>query len=332
MRSKLIHGDTVRIGVIGGSITQAEGYHSYGQGLCEFLGHNYPGTAFELINAGIGATNSRYACSRVHDDLLNRRPDLIVIEFAVNDAPADSATYEGLVRLCLKNCAGPVMLLFTMDRSGSDVVQAVESRIGTHYDLPMISYRNALMPPLDANRLAWELITADNVHPNNNGHLIIGYLFYSSIVSSLTAAPDTVSLPAALPPFLISDYYENAGIWDTACHLIDAVEYDGWEQHVGNYGRVAFASSDSCATISFRCVARELAIGYRRSGEYDSNLQLVVDSMPLAVINNHLAGDLAGGFMALYTIYKDSMTTGHDIRLLKSNGDVFSIEALLYVE
>ena len=38
-----------------------------------------------LINAGIGATDSDYGCLRVQRDVLSQNPDLVIVEFAVND-------------------------------------------------------------------------------------------------------------------------------------------------------------------------------------------------------------------------------------------------------
>lgn len=86
--SNLLINDTLRIGVIGGSITEGasatKSENSYGARLCKFLKNNYPDKHFSLIIAGIGATTSRFACSRVIEDLLLKRPNLIIIEFAAN--------------------------------------------------------------------------------------------------------------------------------------------------------------------------------------------------------------------------------------------------------
>ncbi|MBN1756884.1 MAG: SGNH/GDSL hydrolase family protein [Chitinispirillaceae bacterium] len=329
---KLLDYDTVRIGAIGGSITQAEGYHSYGQRLCEFLDNNFPDNRFELINAGIGATNSRFACSRVRDDLFNHSPDLIIIEFAVNDVPADSAPFEGLIRLCLKNTAGPVILLFTMNNTLNDSVETMQTRIGACYDLPMISYRNALSGPLASGDLPWNAIATDMVHPNNSGHLLMGYLLYTFISSFLDTTPVPDADTAGLPPFLISDFYESAGMYDTACGLIAVTGIEWWNLRIGACGRIGFTASESNATITLHSTARELVIGYRYSGAHDAILDVTVDSVPVIAIGNFFPDDPGDGFMALYTIYTDSIATGHDIGFIKSAGNIFTIEALLLVE
>jgi lysophospholipase L1-like esterase len=56
------------------------------------------------VNAGIGDTDSQYGALRVQRDVLSYNPDLVVVEFAVNDNAGalgqllNGDTYEGLVR------------------------------------------------------------------------------------------------------------------------------------------------------------------------------------------------------------------------------------------
>ena len=124
--SKAQSGQPLRIGCIGGSITggamaTAE-ERRYINRLGSFLSRLFPKSDFTVINAGIGATNSRFGCSRVHDDLFIENPDLIIIEYVVNDSWSDPVlniqALEGLVRQCLKLDSVPMILLFTMEFTG----------------------------------------------------------------------------------------------------------------------------------------------------------------------------------------------------------------------
>ncbi|MEX0670490.1 MAG: SGNH/GDSL hydrolase family protein [Pirellulales bacterium] len=45
----------------------------------------FSGGNVRVVNAGIGATNSHYGAARVQTDVLARDPDLVIVEFAVND-------------------------------------------------------------------------------------------------------------------------------------------------------------------------------------------------------------------------------------------------------
>ena len=46
----------------------------------------FPASRVETINAGIPATGSDFGAQRVDRDVLVHRPDVVFIEFAVNDA------------------------------------------------------------------------------------------------------------------------------------------------------------------------------------------------------------------------------------------------------
>ena len=46
----------------------------------------FPSSAVTLVNAGIGATGSDIGTFRVKKDVIEKDPDFVVVEFAVNDA------------------------------------------------------------------------------------------------------------------------------------------------------------------------------------------------------------------------------------------------------
>jgi len=81
-------------------------------------------------------------------------------------APA-AETLEGLVRQVLKRPNHPaVVLLFMMNRQGANA-QEWHGKIGRHYGLPMVSFRDALWPEIQAGSMKWEDVEADMVHPND---------------------------------------------------------------------------------------------------------------------------------------------------------------------
>ena len=66
----------------------------------------FPQAQIEYINAGIGGTTSQFGVSRVEQHLLQKKPDFILIEFAVNDDNNEffRETYEGLIRKTYGEC------------------------------------------------------------------------------------------------------------------------------------------------------------------------------------------------------------------------------------
>ena len=97
-------GERLTVGFIGGSITQGfsatEPDKCYAARTFGWLKKVFPNTEFDYVNAGIGATDSQFGAARVQEDLLQRLPDLVFVEFSVNDhsTPHFCETYEGLVR------------------------------------------------------------------------------------------------------------------------------------------------------------------------------------------------------------------------------------------
>lgn len=100
---KIAHQRQVRIGYIGGSITEMQGWRDL---TFSWFRMNYPLTAFYQIDASIGGTGSGLGVFRMEHDLLAGQPDLIFVEFAVNGTgvPPNGArepmirTMEGIVR------------------------------------------------------------------------------------------------------------------------------------------------------------------------------------------------------------------------------------------
>ena len=72
-----------RVAFMGGSITEMDGFRPM---VCDSLKRRFPGTAFDFVNAGIASTCSTTGAFRIASDILaGGAPDLLFVEFAVND-------------------------------------------------------------------------------------------------------------------------------------------------------------------------------------------------------------------------------------------------------
>jgi len=232
--AKARHGEQVTVAVIGGSITQgaraSTSEKNYGGVLAQWWRQTFPKAKIELVNAGIGATGSNYGALRAQRDLLARRPDFVVVEYGVNDPnkQASAETLEGLVRQVLKQPNQPaVILLFMMDHNGNNA-QQWHGKVGQHYELPMLSFRDALWPEIQAGRLKWEDVEADEVHPNDRGHAYAAHFVSELLTKILKDLPSHDRLPSIkpLPQPLLGDLFERVALLEA--DALPPVKNEGW--------------------------------------------------------------------------------------------------------
>jgi lysophospholipase L1-like esterase len=246
--AKARRAEPVTVAVIGGSITAGARASSpeknYGGVLAQWWRQTFPKAKIELVNAGIGATGSNYGALRAERDLLSRWPDFVVIEFGVNDpnSRASAETLEGLVRQTLKQPNRPaVTLLFMMNRNGGNA-QEWHGKVGRHYGLPMLSFRDALWPEIQAGRIKWEEVEADEVHPNDRGHAEAARFVTALLEKILKDLPPDARLAPIKPrpkPLLtdvaehvviqeplLTDFFEHVALYEA--DALKPTKNEGW--------------------------------------------------------------------------------------------------------
>lgn len=222
--SRAKEGGPVTVAVIGGSITQgakaSRPETRYGNLIADWWRLKFPRSRVEFVNAGIGATGSNFGALRAERDLLSKQPGLVVVEYSVNDPNTEAAaeSLEGLVRQILNRPNRPaVVMLFTMARGGRNA-QQWHGKIGRHYGLPMVSFRDALWPAIEAGRVKWEDVIADEVHPNDRGHADCASYVTAVLDRVLGSLPPKDRLPPIQPlaPPLLSDLFEHTTLLEAA--------------------------------------------------------------------------------------------------------------------
>lgn len=173
-------GEKLCIGFIGGSITQGS-LSSTPQSCYAYLVYQwwcaaFPQAEFIYVNAGIGGTTSQFGAARAEDDLLNRKPDFVIVEFSVNDEDDTHfmETYEGLVRRIYGAEQRPaVLLVHNVRYDDGKSAERVHECIARHYDLPAVSMRSTIYGEVAAGRIRKREITPDDLHPNDEGHRLV---------------------------------------------------------------------------------------------------------------------------------------------------------------
>ena len=187
--AKAEKGEDVTVALIGGSITQGAGAvpineNCYARLFYEdFVKRYMKGGECTFIKAGVGGTPSELGMIRFDRDVLrdgNEKPDLIVIEFAVNDEGDETrgVCYESLVRKALTLPWKPAVILLFSVFSNDWNLQDRLGPVGIRYDIPMVSVLDAVSPqfpllPSEGRVISKNQFFYDVYHPSNLGHRIM---------------------------------------------------------------------------------------------------------------------------------------------------------------
>lgn len=173
-------GEELTIGFFGGSITQdcAATVHenSYAYRVFRWWERAFPDAKFHYVNGGIGGTTSHYGVSRVIPDMLMYQPDVVVVDFSVNDE-ADvffQETYEGLIRRILAWKSKPaVLLLNNVFYDTGKNAEGYHNAVGDWYHVPHVSIKDTVYQKMRAGMYTREELTQDGLHPNDKGHELL---------------------------------------------------------------------------------------------------------------------------------------------------------------
>ena len=170
-------GEELTIGFIGGSITQGVGASNsnkcYAKLVYDWWCDTFPQATFHYVNAGIGGTTSQFGCARVQSDLLDSKPDFVIVEFSVNDDATGlfAETYESLIRMILTaNPDAAVMVLNMVQYNSGANAQTIHNEVAKHYGLPTVSMKDSIYREIILKRLEATDVTVDMIHPNDRGH------------------------------------------------------------------------------------------------------------------------------------------------------------------
>ena len=115
-----------------------------------------------------------------------------------------------------------VILLFSVtkdDYSAQDYMK----EIGAYYDLPMISYCDALRFLFENNRLEWKDFSNDEAHPNPEGHKLVASMIEHYFKTVTEQSSESYTIPEE-PKNLLLSY--GAKMYE--CDTLEADELGSW--------------------------------------------------------------------------------------------------------
>ncbi len=234
--AKLEAGRAVRMAYLGGSITAQEGWRPK---TLAYFQKSFPAAKVGQINAAIGGTGSDLGVFRLKQDVLDHKPELLFVEFAVNDGGAPPQQIyncmEGIVRQtwkALPDC--DICFVYTLVAGMAPTLQegkfpraaSAMEKVAAHYGIPSIHLGLAVARLAQQGKLIFQgplpktagqqragggkiVFSPDNVHPYaETGH----ELYLQAIVRSLPSirAAGKAPGPHTLPAPLVATNYERA--------------------------------------------------------------------------------------------------------------------------
>lgn len=288
LMKRAANGESLVIGFLGGSITQGSlsstPKNCYAYLVYEWWKKSFPNAAFSFVNGGIGATTSHYGGARAWKDVLCYRPDIVTVDFSVNDDANEffEETYEGTLRRLLAAPSAPaVVVLNNVFYDTGKNAQDYHNRIADHYGIPHVSIKDTVYPDVESGKIVRADITPDNLHPNDKGHRLVAdeicklldsikaeveeeTIAGENIEGKSTKTEASVLLPAPLTENAyehsrLIQIQDNEAILDG--FLVDPIEKKGMLDIFKN-GWTAAHTNDK---ISFEIECSCLAVQYRKS-------------------------------------------------------------------
>lgn len=246
-RAALARG-TVRVGFLGGSITDQKTGTRWPEAFSSWLTAKWPHLRWILENAAIGATGSDLAVFRAKRDAIERGCDLVFVEYAVNDQGTPpqrrARAREGLLRQLLLGGKRDVVLVHTFMRefhaemlAGRVPASVADFEVlADHYKLNSVWAGLHAWREVRAGLMRWEEWLPDGLHPEDRGSLSYAQAVIAGVEQGLAAKGRSKPLPAPLDPlcwekprFIPFGEIERTGPWTErrwgALNWIDQVLY-----------------------------------------------------------------------------------------------------------
>jgi len=198
--AKLKAGEAVNVLFLGGSITVGA---SRGMGYVKFVENwlkaEYPDANIQIINAGVSGTGSDYGDRRYKRDVLSEKPDLVLIEFNVNDGDNDRT--ENMERMVHKTWLNDphtdLLIFYTMMKRHLEYYKegklppsaSAHERVAAFYGIPSLCTVYTAAAQINSGETPWDYFSPDGCHPTQNGYGFFNDVFAEALPELLKDAP-----------------------------------------------------------------------------------------------------------------------------------------------
>jgi len=171
-------GEKLTLAYLGGSITEGKNYSSP---YTNYIKNTFAKGQFTEVNAGLSGTSSVVGLVRSESNILSANPDIVFIEFSVNDHEdiLYKKCFESLVKKILSQPNEPAVIILINRSKGGFSTQNQMAPIGNNFNVPVISMDDALTKAFNNGLLQPGDYFTDEYHPHaKGGQLVADCLAY----------------------------------------------------------------------------------------------------------------------------------------------------------
>ena len=266
---KLTQDKELTVAYLGGSITVGANYtdHCWRTLIDEWFKSEFPRANIQMINAGMGGTGSTYGAYRMDTAVLPYKPDLVFVEFAVNDDVFSDGYgefkltreylqefYETIIRkVYAANPKADIVIVYTAKNgmtTRSPSIKAHEE-LAKYYNLNSVYFGQTLLDYIKNNGLTLKDYIFDGIHPTDKGYDVMVEPLKEMFANAWSGLAVTEAKAKALPEKLLSAHDRS----DCYYILAKDTEYDGsWS------GTSIMSSKTPGGTMSCKFTGDEVAV------------------------------------------------------------------------
>ncbi len=211
---------SITVGFLGGSITSPQPAYSWAEPLVAWLVDTYPGLKVTVENAALGATGSDLAAIRAQPEIIERKCDLVFVEYAANDYGTEPGlryrTREGLLRQLLRSGCDVVLTYVYFPEMQAETFAgrvphsiADFERLAEHYRLNSVWMGLHALREVQRGLLKWEDWLPDAIHPEARGSLSYAQSVMAFLAEALPPSRGGEAPKAELPAPLVPGSWES---------------------------------------------------------------------------------------------------------------------------
>ena len=254
-------GKDLNVVYIGGSLTAAGTTDINGNwvsGTTAWFTRKFPNAKVTGVNSGWGGTGSNFGNVRFESQVLDHDPDIIFIEFAVNDG-SDSddckRRMEALVRRGMEYGDDTAIVLLLTALPGTSTsfenCRNMHKALAAHYDIPVIDFHAGLQNGMSTGLFDFTDLSMDNCHLITWGYQIeldmVEYMLENICkkIDSASAA-DLKIKPLPTTPFIAGEnkYLDLVSI--DKSDYSEITSFGSWKEANSPYEDDAFGKGLAC--------------------------------------------------------------------------------------